>query len=237
MSWLSINENEIADAVRRIFGPPGAAGGAGIGSLAVAPSPQSAAAPDGSDGGWYDPFPADGRFAVGRSPDLSRGEGIQPLVTGMNGKGYSPQEDDKDLLARIIFSEGAGNDADYPGLAWSVVNRVGARRFPDSLSGVLQQTDRNGNYQLGYDTPLWRASGDPNSLTGKNALSYQKASDIAEGVLNGSIPDPTGGALYFHSGAIPSAVFFPKAIASGRLVQSPQDGYRGAFKFYRDTQE
>lgn len=235
MSWISIDDNEIVDAVKRTFGSRDGQAGSAPDDM----KPVSAGLPPDTSGGkWYDPFPANGRYAVDRPLDPSKGEGIQPFVTGMNGKGYSPQEGDNDLLARIIFSEGAGNPADYPALAWSVVNRVGARRFPDSLSGVLQQTDKNGNYQLGYDTPLWRASANPSSLTGGNALSYQKASDIAAGVLNGSIPDPTGGALYFHSGDLPGAGFFPKGLASGRLAKSlsPGNQYHGVFSFYRDTQ-
>lgn len=123
---------------------------------------------------------------------------------------------------------------DYPALAWSVINRVGARGFPDNLDGVTQQKDHNGNYELAYDKPLWRASGDPDSLSGRDALSYNAAARAAEGVLNGSIPDPTGGAQYFHSGPVPSKGFYPNGIASGRL--RPSDYESDTFTFYRDTQ-
>ena len=105
------------------------------------------------------------------APDLNKGEGIQPL--GINNQGYIPPQDgDRELLARIIFSEGAGVSGDYPALAWAIVNRVGARGFADNLPDVINQTDSKGRPELGIDTPLWISSELPDSLTGLNALSY-----------------------------------------------------------------
>lgn len=166
------------------------------------------------------------------APDLSKGEGIQPF--GLNRPGYTPQDGDRELLARVIFSEGAGVSGDYPALAWAIINRVGARGFPSTLQGVINQTDSKGRPELGINTPLWSSSALPDSLTGLNALSYQKALSVADGVLNGTIRDPTQGARYIYSGAMLSKGFFPNAISSGRLVPSAYPGT--AFTFYRDTQ-
>ncbi len=176
-------------------------------------------------------FNFDPQNPYGAQLDLSKGDGIQPL--GLSKSGYTPQDGDRELLARIIFSEGAAVSNDYPALAWAIVNRVGARGFPSTLQGVINQTDSKGRPELGINTPLWVDSGNPDSLAGLSALSYQKALSVADGVLDGTISDPTRGARYFYSGDPPSKGFFPNAISSGRLVPAPPGT---AFKFYRDTQ-
>jgi hypothetical protein len=259
MSSSGFGDDEIRQMMKEIFGDDGVSQqDANAGTSAMAGTNSGSAPSPGSnqpDGSYYRPFDIGGTGGLGitggnfsfdnrggfglfaqnlygAAPDLSKGEGIQPL--GLNSPGYTPQDGDRELLARIIFSEGAGVSGDYPALAWAIVNRVGARGFPSTLQGVINQADSKGRPELGINTPLWTSSALPDSLTGLNALSYQKALSVADGVLNGTITDPTQGARYFYSGAMPSKGFFPNAISSGRLVPAPFPGT--AFTFYRDTQ-
>ncbi len=121
-------------------------------------------------------------------------------------------------LARLVFAEAANSPDAYAGVGWSVVNRVGAQGFADSLQGVIYQLDGNGNYQYNaIGGKLWNAAGDPGSLTGANATAYRSAYATAFGIEVGRVSDPTGGAKFFYSGATPTG-FFSRAISSGRLV-------------------
>ena len=189
-----------------------------------------------SDEAWYQPLPSDGRYAVGRSPDLTQGEGIQPLVTGLNGRGYIPADGDQDWLARIMFAESGSAPQDFAKVGWAVVNRVGDRQFRPTLAGVVTQTyGSNGGHQLAYGTPQWDLTADPNSLKGLDAVRYNQALQTAGDILNGNIADPTNGANYFYTGPTPNTFFKPR-IASGRLVPSggPEDNDQ-VTHFLRDT--
>lgn len=62
----------------------GWAPGQGDAGVASANPPFPGLAPDTTGGGWYDPFPADGPYAIGQKPDLNKGEGIQPF-SGAHG--------------------------------------------------------------------------------------------------------------------------------------------------------
>jgi len=140
---------------------------------------------------------------------------------GLNGWGYTDPPGDNTLLARVMFAEAAGYPNAYPPVGWSIVNRVGAPGFPKTLSGVIYQQDSNGNYEFnGVGSPLWNEAGDPSDLTGPNAASYAQALTVANGILDGTIPDPTGGAEYFYSSqsGAPPGGFFANDLASGRLV-------------------
>jgi hypothetical protein len=64
-----------------------------------------------------------------------------------------------------------------------------------------------------------------------NAASFALAQSIAEGILGGTIPDPTGGATTFYSGSSPGRL--APQIANGDLVYT---GYNaGGFHFLRFT--
>ena len=113
-----------------------------------------------------------------------------------------------------MFAESAGVPIAYPAIGWSVVNRVGAPGFPKTLAGVVFEH----NQYASVGGPLWNAAEDPSQLTGLNAISYAQALSVANGILNGSIADPTGGATFFYSGSAPPSGFFQNGISSGTLV-------------------
>lgn len=153
-----------------------------------------------------------------------------------------PDPDDVDLLARVIFAEGA-NHANVPGamegIGWVARNRMGAPGFPDTLRGVINKTDARGIPEFAAvgnaiwpGNDLWKEAADPSTLEGSNIDAYKRAHDVAQGILSGQIADPTGGATYYYTGDKPPPVFFAPRMASGRLVKSVG---LGKFTFLRDT--
>ncbi len=107
--------------------------------------------------------------------------GIPSVGSGSRGGSY---DGDLQLLARIISAEARGEP--YQGqvaVGAVVLNRVRHPSFPDTLSGVIYQTDAFTAVSDGqFDQPIaesaWRA---------------------AQEALNGS--DPSGGALYYFNPA------------------------------------
>ena len=122
------------------------------------------------------------------------------------------------LLARVIYGEAAGEYKKknaMEGIGWVIRNRVADKHFPDTYTGVIypsKQFDSVGR-------TLWDQAANPSSLVGRDADAYSRALTVATGVYNGSIPDPTNGALYFHSGTVPSG-WFSGAIDAGRIEES-----------------
>lgn len=142
-------------------------------------------------------------------------------------------EDDVNLLARLIFAEGA-NHHDRPGamegIGWTVANRVGAPGFRKTLKEVIYQP---GQF-AGRFNDLWAEAADPKTLTGPNQIAYGKARAVAEGVLERRIPDPTGGAQFFyssHDGNAPGT-WFPGEISATRLIPSLEEPI-GRFYFLK----
>jgi Cell Wall Hydrolase len=134
--------------------------------------------------------------------------------------GFVPAPGDANLLARMMFTEAAGATDAYSGIGWAAVNRVNSNAFgaANNLSGVInfplqfQGVGEHGN-------ALWELSGRPSGLTGRNASAWASAVSTANGILRGSVGDPTGGATTFYSGAEPTG--WKAAIAKGDMVYSP----------------
>lgn len=110
---------------------------------------------------------------------------------------------DETTLARMIFAESARIPEDHAAIGWSIVNRVGDREFGATLDDVLNQknayqiVEKGGGPKGG--SPLWKASANPAALTGDNARSWATAKATARGIMDRSIPDPTGGGTFFFS--------------------------------------
>jgi hypothetical protein len=147
-------------------------------------------------------------------------------------------EENVGLLARLIFAE-AGDHWNVPGamegVGWTARNRVGAPGFRKTLPDVILKPG-------GFDGPKnsqWQKAGDPSKLTGKDAVAYQRALEVARGVLSGDIPDPTGGATFFYSRKPNQAVpaWFEPRIANGRFIPVNEDPSFGDLFFLRDTRK
>ena len=167
---------------------------------------------------------------------------------GVNGLGYIPEPNDRELLARMIFAESAGIPGDFDGIGWSIVNRLNRAGYASRLKDVLYQDDPfepvpPGN-AAGVERPLWMASANPQNLTGANRAAYVRALQAADGILSGRIADPTGGGTHFfastsYDGSPQTAPdWFGDALRSGRLRPV---GYRTTASgrerqyFFRDT--
>ena len=107
-----------------------------------------------------------------------------PSGGGGGGPGGGSYNGDVQLLARIISAEARGEP--YQGqvaVGAVVINRVRHPSFPDTLSGVIYQTDAFTAVSDGqFDQPIAESA-------------YRAAQDA----LNGS--DPSGGALYYFNPA------------------------------------
>ena len=147
---------------------------------------------------------------------------------------YTPTEK---LLARLIYAEAAGEhsvpDA-MEAVAWTVRNRVESPLFPGTFEEVILQKIGQKNQFRSIGGKLWKEAGNPAVLRGPSLRAYNRALAVARGVLTGTIPDPTRGALYFHSG--PPTAWFQGAMQAGRIQATlvlPPPPQAPLFTFYR----
>ncbi len=146
--------------------------------------------------------------------------------------GYISEDGDAELLARMIFSEAAGQahaPALYEALGWTAVNRIGGKGFEDrkNLHDVIMQENA-----FGTTTDLWDRSENTATLEPGNKAAYEKALHTARRILNGQVKDPTRGATYFYSsldGSPPEGFFVDKTRA-GILGRTRDDIMYGTEK-------
>jgi len=134
---------------------------------------------------------------------------VQPyhLGGGLNGNGYTPQNEDAQLLARAIYAESGITPEDMPAIGWAIVNRVGFRNgsqhpsYGATLSEVVHQRLRNGHYAYSFlddgGSAAWRRSANPSTIP--DPAVWAQAVAAANRILSGRIPDPTGGAQHYFS--------------------------------------
>jgi len=179
--------------------------------------------------------------ALPNSPDASVWAPNTPTAPAsqqtIGPNGYVPADDDVNLLARLLYAEGESTPADMPAFAWATVNRVDATGFGDTLSDVVYQSNQYQSVPGGGGLPdgsaQWQASANPDSLTGDDAAAWQSAMSAAQGVLNGTIPDPTGGAQFFFASSTydgtPASAYghwYQQALRNHTLIPSI---YRSAY--------
>ncbi len=122
----------------------------------------------------------------------------QTASPGLNGHGYNPASGDPIELARAMFGEASNTPEDYGAIGWSMVNRVGQSQYGMTLNDVLRKPNAFSIFNNG-GSAQYNLSAHPDQLTGPNLRSWNQAVAIAKGILDGSIPDPTGGATFFFS--------------------------------------
>lgn len=153
------------------------------GPPAAPPSPQAAAtplpAPQGGGGapGWAGDAPG-----TASPPTPVQSAALPPAAPVQ----ASPQ--DVDALTRMIAGEAGGEGAEGQAAAAHVaMNRLGkGYGGAKSLQDVIFQPHQ------------FEAMGRPDVMAmSPQDPAYQKASQVAQGVLSGQIPDPTGGAINF----------------------------------------
>ena len=99
-------------------------------------------------------------------------------------------------LAEAVYHEARGKGADArAAVAHVVLNRTDHREFPDEVCGVVAD-----GCQFSY-----RCDGRPERMA--ESAERIAAFRTAEAVLDGALPDPTDGALFFHSAGIDAGWF------------------------------
>jgi len=111
-------------------------------------------------------------------------------------RGMAPLDDAISCLARSIYWEAKGTDQrEMQAVANVIMNRLGNPEFPSSLCGVVQQGSESGFCQFS-----WWCDGRPDEAD--EPAQYATAREVARRALNGTLPDITHGALFFHHRSI-----------------------------------
>lgn len=165
---------------------------------------------------------------------------MEEITVTASRANFTPRPGDEELLARMIFSEGADHYAKYsevfPALGWSAFNRVDERGFNGGRQDLQDTLTEPDAFQaVGHKNPdgrpsQWDLSGQPDKLTGPNKTAFEAAQSAARDILSGAIADPTGGAQFFHS-APKTPPWFQRNLDAGKI--EPTGGPIGQFHFYK----
>lgn len=102
---------------------------------------------------------------------------------------------DQNILARTLYGEAeAGDEADAIAIACVVLNRVAAKRWPNTVSGVCLQPAQFSCWNA--DNPRLGELRSPVMPTGK---WFKRCDAIARDALAGRILDPTNGATHYYA--------------------------------------
>ena len=124
-------------------------------------------------------------------------------------------DDPHECLALALYWEAGGETGESMAAVASVVlNRRAHPEFPPTVCGVVRQ----GGTDPGCQFHFWC---DGESDTPRNAAVWALAREVAAEVLADLIPDPTGGALFFHAarlGEPPWTIPRERTVRIGRHV-------------------
>lgn len=128
-------------------------------------------------------------------------DGIIGANTWQSLRKYSVNQEDLDMLAKVIYSEARGES--YEGqvaVAAVVMNRLNSSEFPNTIEGII------------FDSGAFTAVDDGQYWLTPDSTSYRAAEEAVRGW------DPTGGALYY---------FNPKTATSKWIWTRPQTVHIG----------
>lgn len=107
-----------------------------------------------------------------------------------------------DTITRTVLGEAMPNDpSGQAAVAWVIQNRANSGSFPSDPASVATQGNSNGIHQFS----AWNTSANEgNNLVNIPATDprYQQVAAVVRGVFDGSVPDPTNGATYYHTPAV-----------------------------------
>ncbi len=102
---------------------------------------------------------------------------------------------DREAIARVAWAEAANqSDAGLAAVIYTIINRLGSGRFGASIDAVL-----NAPRQF---EPVWRAGGNWRALPTLSSMARLRIEAIIDAALAGTLPDRTGGAMYFQNAAV-----------------------------------
>jgi N-acetylmuramoyl-L-alanine amidase len=123
-----------------------------------------------------------------------------------------PPATDVECLALTLYWEAKAEGREgMQAVAWVVLNRVAHPAFPDSLCAVVQEGGREPPCQFSY----WC---DDRSIRPVEEEPWQLARDLAARMLAAPPPDPTGGALFFHSAHVTPGWTYERTVRIGDHV-------------------
>lgn len=103
-----------------------------------------------------------------------------------------------DTITRTVLGEALPNDPTGAAAVASVIkNRSESGQFPSDPAAVALQKN-----QFSANNPVGQGGNTEGSAADPNSARYQQVAAIVQGVFNGSIPDPTNGATYYHTPAV-----------------------------------
>ncbi len=118
---------------------------------------------------------------------------LTPAVGG--DPGMPPIVSETDCLALNIYWEARSEPRlGQVAVAAVTLNRVADPGFPDTVCGVVRQGEERGRNLCQFS---WHCDGLDDRP--RNPAAWQHAQRLARLALAGQLPDPTGGALWFHS--------------------------------------
>ncbi|HUS53095.1 MAG TPA: cell wall hydrolase [Thermohalobaculum sp.] len=107
--------------------------------------------------------------------------------------GTLPLTDPLVCLARTIYFEASGqSETEMAAVGHVVMNRVRGSAFPDDICAVIRQGGEAGPCQFSW----WC---DGRSDVAYDRDEYERVVEVARGILDGKVADPTNGANMFHN--------------------------------------
>jgi spore germination cell wall hydrolase CwlJ-like protein len=111
----------------------------------------------------------------------------------------------------VTWAEAAGQgDSGQAAVVYTILNRLAAGRWGDSVEAVV---NAKGQFE-----PVLRAGGDWRNLPPVGVVQQARIDTILNLALDGRLPDPTSGALFFQNPKIVAA-----RAAAGRVSQDLVD--------------
>ena len=118
-----------------------------------------------------------------------------------------------ECLARNVYFEARGEPAEGKrAVAHVVMNRAASGRFPDTVCDVVYQGGERGRHKCQFSWWCDGRSDRPN-----NQAAWSVSQEVAHEVYWGQTPDPTDGALWYHTTKV-------KPIWRKALILGPQIG-------------
>ncbi len=120
---------------------------------------------------------------------------VAPRVAAHAGPVAALSAEDRDALGRVAYAEaGSQGEEGLAAVAHAVLNRVASGRFGAGVQGVL---DAPGQFE-----PVVRAGGTWRYLSPLTELQRLVFGTILDLILQGRLPDLTGGSTYFQNPVI-----------------------------------
>lgn len=102
----------------------------------------------------------------------------------------------RDILIRTALGEARGEGAEgMADVIQVILNRAGSGQFPSDPAAVALQNKQFSTWNKG------EGGNNPQQFS-PNSKSYQTAAQALDAVVSGGRPDPTGGALYYHTPSV-----------------------------------